>query len=61
MSSHKDPSNITRPHVHLGKDTLIGHYRIIEKIGAVGMGEVISMRTPNSIARSPSTYCPTVW
>jgi eukaryotic-like serine/threonine-protein kinase len=35
-----DPNDITRSHVQLAHGSIIGHYRIIERIGAGGMGEI---------------------
>ena len=40
MSQDNNNDDITRLHIHLEKDTLVGHYVIVEKIGAGGMGEV---------------------
>jgi Tol biopolymer transport system component/predicted Ser/Thr protein kinase len=36
---HHDDDN-TQTHIPLAKDTMVGHYRIVEKIGAGGMGDV---------------------
>jgi len=35
----EDNDDKTKTHVVLIKDTMVAHYRIIEKIGAGGMGE----------------------
>ena len=37
--SHRDDDN-TQSHIVLAQGTMVHHYRIIERIGAGGMGEV---------------------
>ena len=40
MSSNQDDNDKTQSHAVLTKGTMVLHYRIVEKIGAGGMGEV---------------------
>ena len=45
----------------LAVNSIISHYRIVSKIGAGGMGEVISRRIPNWIAKLRSSFCQKAW
>ena len=40
MNNGADRDDKTQTHVPLTMGTMVGHYRIVEKIGAGGMGEV---------------------
>ena len=40
MTSDQDDNDRTQTHVILTKGTMVSHYRIIDKIGSGGMGEV---------------------
>ncbi len=37
-----DGNDITRTHATLTKDSLVGYYRIVDKIGAGGIGEALA-------------------
>ena len=40
MDKHNADDDLTQTHIVLSQGTMVEHYRIVEKIGAGGMGEV---------------------